>query len=779
MQCSCPQCGVKIEFPESAGGKRGRCARCNSVFSLPENTRIGSVQESTVAAPRKEIKNTSALNFEQRREKVMAGFSGIFVPPKTSLSYRFGLLVTAGISIALPLLYLCFIGLVIWLVYLHLRYDVGMLQTVRGRNTIWIYVLYLAPIAIGLIAVLFMLKPLFAPTGKQAASRFLNAEQEPLLFAFVSQICRDLRAPVPRRIDITWDVNASASFRNGWWSFLRRDDLVLTLGMPLVTGLTTRQLAGVLAHEFGHFSQGAGMRLTYVIQSINHWFYRVVYERDAWDEALEEASQQWDFRFGVVLYAARGVVWLSRKVLLCLLLLGSFLTGFMQRQMEFDADRYQTAMAGKTTFGATFRRLRLLGLGFGSSVKAIERSVQEKRFIDNLPGFVAERAKCLPATAVAAIDEEIAAERTGFFDSHPCDRERITAVERSPDDGRYRGDMPATALFLKLKDWCMLVTRDFYEQELEVSCRQARWVAYDKFLREEVLEDAGTAALQRYGQDCLLARRRLPLPAYRFEATGDVAVSIEALKRARKMLQETYIAFRDGRELHEYEAEIPLRVKWIEAIKPCVDEASRECIREIEAALHERKRRLDPEKVNRYTMAVGARWYQACRLLSTPQLRDKLDDAEQLVVSASAILKMLQAIEPLMDRAEFIEDRFAFFIYAAEHVRPDSSRAELFFTVLFRTLQEAARQITYCCNQLNKTPYPFADRPNQAFLGEMLLNANLDSKDLSEIAAGVTTFTDGFYRLQERAWGALALIAERVEQAVGFDQLDLQESNAT
>jgi Zn-dependent protease with chaperone function len=36
--------------------------------------------------------------------------------------------------------------------------------------------------------------------------------------------------------------------------------LVLVIGLPLAAGMSMRQVAGVLAHEFGHFAQGAGMR---------------------------------------------------------------------------------------------------------------------------------------------------------------------------------------------------------------------------------------------------------------------------------------------------------------------------------------------------------------------------------------------------------------------------------------------------------------------------------------------------------------------------------------
>ena len=59
-----------------------------------------------------------------------------------------------------------------------------------------------------------------------------------------------------------------------------KKDLVLTIGLPLVAGLSIREFGGVLAHEFGHFAQGGGMRLTALVRFVNGWFARVVYERD-------------------------------------------------------------------------------------------------------------------------------------------------------------------------------------------------------------------------------------------------------------------------------------------------------------------------------------------------------------------------------------------------------------------------------------------------------------------------------------------------------------------
>ncbi len=73
------------------------------------------------------------------------------------------------------------------------------------------------------------------------------------------------------------DVNASAGLRRGLLSLFSHD-LVLTIGLPLVQGLSLREFTAVLAHEFGHFRQGGGMERqpTEVTNSPRYWpFFRM------------------------------------------------------------------------------------------------------------------------------------------------------------------------------------------------------------------------------------------------------------------------------------------------------------------------------------------------------------------------------------------------------------------------------------------------------------------------------------------------------------------------
>src|SRR5207237_6787769 len=128
------------------------------------------------------------------------------------------------------------------------------------------------------------------------------------------------------------DLNASAQLRRGVWN---GKDLVLTLGLPLVAALNTRELAGIIAHEFGHFTQGLGMRLSYVIRGINFWFARVVFDRDEFDDALETATAEAnDGTTMLLVFVTQIGVGFSRMILMGLMYAGHAVSCFLMRQME-------------------------------------------------------------------------------------------------------------------------------------------------------------------------------------------------------------------------------------------------------------------------------------------------------------------------------------------------------------------------------------------------------------------------------------------------------------
>ena len=270
-KCSCSQCGTHLEFPIEGVGAVIDCPHCHQPTAL-----------SLEAPPAASAEQPSAV-------EILVAFQGPVPRTPVSIFYQFGLLLVTLMMVLLPLIYLAFVAAAGWGVYYfatHCSFLLDMSHSV-GRGYILKLICYFGPLFVGLVLVFFMIKPLFARRADRSQPLALNPGVEPTLFAFIAKICELVGAPMPKRIDLDCNLNAAAGFRRGALSLFGHD-LVLTIGLPLMSGLTLSEFAGVIAHEFGHFTQGFGMRLSYVIRSVNGWFARVVYERDAWDVSLEQ-----------------------------------------------------------------------------------------------------------------------------------------------------------------------------------------------------------------------------------------------------------------------------------------------------------------------------------------------------------------------------------------------------------------------------------------------------------------------------------------------------------
>ncbi|MEJ7592200.1 MAG: M48 family metalloprotease [Planctomycetaceae bacterium] len=505
----------------------------------PQDMQAESVRHTaaTLSAPPED--------FDTLRTKVFASFTSPAIQPvPIAGSYRAGIALTSLFMVMLPIVYLAMILGVGWLIYYHATHHTGMMSAAAsstsgrnsGRAAIFAFLAYLTPIIAGVVLILFMLKPLFSKPGKDSGRHTLKPEEDPLLFEFVDRICKAVGSPRPRRIDIDCNINASASFGRGLLSMVGHD-LVLTIGMPLVAGLTMRQFAGVLAHEFGHFTQGAGMRLSYLIRSISMWFTRVVYERDAWDDRLAEWSHSIDIRIGWVLYLTRLCVWLTRKVLWVLMMAGHLISGYLLRQMEFDADRHEARLAGSRTFATTARQLAVLNVAYRGAISDLGGFYAEGRLGDNLPKLILLNVDQLPEKVHAKIDEMILQSKTGLFDSHPADTERMASAAKENTDGIFHLRLPAAHLFRRFDFLSRAVTWDFYKEIFGKELKKSDIHPVDDLMERLKVQQAAWKALRRFFRDQISWYRALSIPNDAWESAPDISTALLHLKRHRaKML---------------------------------------------------------------------------------------------------------------------------------------------------------------------------------------------------------------------------------------------------
>lgn len=421
-------------------------------------------------------------------------------PVRLSPLYRAGLVVVCVAMLLLPIVYLALIGLVAYGVWFHATHNLFMVERGGGITSL---ALYAGPIVGGFLAVLFMIKPLFAPRLEGMSPRTVSRDEQPLLHAYVEALCASIGAPAPRRIDLDMQVNASASFRRGMVSFLG-SDLVLTLGLPLTAGMSLGQLTGVLAHEFGHFAQGAAMRLSYVIGSVNHWFARVVYERDAWDARLERWSAEAVTGWGsFVLFTSNLFIWLSRRALWVLMMIGVAVSGFLSRQMEYNADLHQARVSGNDLFRSTHMRLPFLSAAWSQTAAYLGEMWRERRLVDDVVElFLVEvrRLTSLP-DVVEQIETSVREVETGALDTHPSTVDRIRAVDRDDHPVRMDDPRPASDLIDGFDDLCKELTETFYEGALGEAVDARKLVPTAEAVVEQEGRIEGNKALATYFYD--------------------------------------------------------------------------------------------------------------------------------------------------------------------------------------------------------------------------------------------------------------------------------------
>ena len=199
--------------------------------------------------------DAQAASQRAKRDLILSSITGPIPIVERTWSYAFAELLVAAVMLILPLIYLGMIGVLGYGIYWHATRNVWLME--YGKLGA---VGFFIPLITGPVSLLFMIKPLFNWADSSENSRPLHREDEPLLFDFVDRLCEAVHAPKPKSIVLDTDVNASAGFREGIFSMFS-NDLQLVIGLPLVAGLNLRQFSGVLAHEFGHFAQGASMRI--------------------------------------------------------------------------------------------------------------------------------------------------------------------------------------------------------------------------------------------------------------------------------------------------------------------------------------------------------------------------------------------------------------------------------------------------------------------------------------------------------------------------------------
>lgn len=382
--------------------------------------------------------------------------------PRLSAAYRLNLLLVTLLSVAIPAFYFALTGGIAYGLYWYLTHIHHYVST---HSPHLLALIYGVPGLVGGVLFLFLVRPLFLRRPRPPQPVKITTETEPEFIQGIQALCRAIGVAPPVEIHASWQVNAWVHYRNGGLSLLSGSK-VLTIGLPLVQGLSAREFVGVLAHEFGHFTQRTGMACSWIINTANGWLEHRAYGPDDLEERLRgtvESSEEgglWPFAAGVALIGIQGI----RLMMAGLFKLSFRLSRSMSRQMEFDADRYEALVAGSDGFARTARNLRALSHAHAEVDQANANAWQENHLLRDLPEAVALHFKGYKPDRLTAIEHEMGQVEQRYWDSHPPDLDRVRNAEDQEAPGVYREAAPASSLLRNTRALSEQVTLAYYRE---------------------------------------------------------------------------------------------------------------------------------------------------------------------------------------------------------------------------------------------------------------------------------------------------------------------------
>lgn len=225
---------------------------------------------------------------------------------------------------------------------------------------------------------IFLFKYLFTSqkTDRTGFTEITEADQ-PELIKFINNIAVQVGTPKPKHIYLTPDVNAFVFYNSSFWSMFFPVKKNLAIGMGLIHSVSIDELKGIVAHEFGHFSQRS-MRLGSYVYYVNKIVYNMLYN----NTDFYQTFAKWGSIHGILSFftsmsfqAVRAIQWLLQQLykLINLNYMG------LSREMEFHADEVASTVAGCKPITTSLSRI-----GFSSSTFEMALSFYDKNIKSNI-----------------------------------------------------------------------------------------------------------------------------------------------------------------------------------------------------------------------------------------------------------------------------------------------------------------------------------------------------------------------------------------------------------
>lgn len=363
---------------------------------------------------------------------------------------KLAMLFVVGIVLLLPLFYIVAVAALVYGLYYLATADLGL----EGAA-------FYAAMAGGIVVLLCLLKPLVAPRRRSVRNYPVDKAEEPLLHELVERVCEKLNAPRPKSVRLECSTYCGSSYRRGLLGYLT-GDLGLTLGLPLAACLTVEQLASLIAGEIARYRRRSGSGLTTLINAINGWLWRSVFEPDRFDEWVNRHISRPGMHAGKLLYPLKGIRIISQIVLWIPMFIGNTVASGIERRTQYDADRCQARLAGRNDFEFTQQRAAVAAFNWETLLTELNFLRKEGALPDSLPKELQLRMIDVTPELTSVLMESVVKRDEKPFDSRPSDADRLAAIADEPAEGAVKSELPAWNLFSNYDKLARDLTWDYY-----------------------------------------------------------------------------------------------------------------------------------------------------------------------------------------------------------------------------------------------------------------------------------------------------------------------------
>lgn len=313
---------------------------------------------------------------------------------------------------------------------------------------------YFAGLIFGGAALAFFSRPYF-PSKKAKSEIVIQSGKETALFSFVNALAKSLGSPKVARIKLNCDVVVQAYFQN--YREYKAGELTLEFGIPVLTCMSTEEIASLVGHELGHYTHPL-LRPAFAIKRfIRCRMYEVMHGEEGWQDKLDSLQERISILAPILAPVELGIKLVNSIVHFAYDVTGD-LTQESDREIEHLADLHQAAIVGSNGFSDMLHNLIRTDQAYHAALEKIHLG---EIFPDDLGRFV----KNLYAKTVSQTNQYIELSATENYSNwymHPVPTVRHNAIKKANCTALFQSSESMDAVMPNLQKYSKALTKSYY-----------------------------------------------------------------------------------------------------------------------------------------------------------------------------------------------------------------------------------------------------------------------------------------------------------------------------